>query len=134
MNHCLHVRKNACAYKSAPPVLFLKPLILIFGRKNATISINSLPPGKFYNPFLSSADFFQNQLFKKNHLGIPSECPEWIQIPKQMLDFLFNNVIFLFVTQPNHMLCVLKRTVYFEHPKHLLKLMQVLSKLMQIFS
>ena len=32
----------------------------------AYMCVNSLPPGKFFPAFLSSADFFQNQLFKKN--------------------------------------------------------------------
>ena len=37
-----------------------------------TIStINSLPPRKFFM-FLSSADFFQNQIFQKILSGIPS--------------------------------------------------------------
>ena len=37
------------------------------------------PRGNF--SFLSSADFFKNQLFRKIILGIPSECQtDWIQI------------------------------------------------------
>ena len=36
--------------------------------------------------FLSSADFFQNQCFKKNLTGIPSECQTaWIQIRSDIL-------------------------------------------------
>ena len=35
---------------------------------------NSLPPGKFFMLFLSSADFFQNQLFRKILSEVPSEC------------------------------------------------------------
>ena len=38
---------------------------------------NSLPTGEYWvilHVFLLSADFFQNQLFRKIILGLPSEC------------------------------------------------------------
>ena len=39
--------------------------------------------------FLSSADFFQNQLFRKIPSGIPSECQTgWIQIRPDVLSGL----------------------------------------------
>ena len=38
-------------------------------------------PWVMFSYFLSSADFFQNQLFRKILSGIPSECQAvWIQI------------------------------------------------------
>ena len=49
---------------------------------------NSLPPGKF-SCFLSSADFFENQLFQKFLSGIPPECQiVWIQIRPNILSGL----------------------------------------------
>ena len=51
--------------------------------------INSLPHGKTLRSFLSSADFFQNQLFRKILSGIPSECQAvWIQIRPDILSGL----------------------------------------------
>ena len=51
--------------------------------------LNSLPPGKFFHAFLSSADFFQNQVFRKIISGIPSECQtDWIQIRPDILSGL----------------------------------------------
>ena len=51
------------------------------------IQVNhTLTPWKFFYHFLSSADFFQNQLFRKNLSGIPSECQtDWIQIGPDIL-------------------------------------------------
>ena len=44
------------------------------------IILNSLHPGYFFI-FLSSADFFQNKLFRKLLSGLLSECkPFWIQV------------------------------------------------------
>ena len=43
----------------------------------------------FLHAFLSSADFFQNQLFQKTLSGIPSECQAvWIQIRPDILSGL----------------------------------------------
>ena len=45
-----------------------------------------MPSGKLFMLFLSSADFFQNQLFRKILSGIPSECQiAWIQIRPNVL-------------------------------------------------
>ena len=38
------------------------------------MTINSLAPCESFHAFLSSADYFQNQLFRKILSGIPSEC------------------------------------------------------------
>ena len=47
------------------------------------------PPSEIFHSFLSSADFFQNQLFRKNLSGIPSECQtDWIQIRPTILSGL----------------------------------------------
>ena len=49
---------------------------------------NSLSPGQFFM-FLSSADFFQNQLFRKILSGIPPECQtDWTQIRPNILSGL----------------------------------------------
>ena len=45
--------------------------------------------GNILNAFLSSADFFQNQLFRKILSGIPSECQtDWTQIRPDILSGL----------------------------------------------
>ena len=47
--------------------------------EEAAAYINYLPPGNFLM-LLSSADFFQNQHFRKILLGLSSECQtDWIQ-------------------------------------------------------
>ena len=50
-------------------------------RKEMTIfSLNSLPPWEIVHAYMSSADFFQNQFFRKVLSQIPSECQtDWIQ-------------------------------------------------------
>ena len=45
--------------------------------------------GKFFHAFLLSADFCQNQLFRKVLSGIPSECQtDWIKIRSDVLSSL----------------------------------------------
>ena len=52
-------------------------------------SFNSLSPGDFFILFLTSADFFQDQLFQKILSGIQSECQtDWIQIRPDLLSGL----------------------------------------------
>ena len=59
------------------------------GREDTEPVINSLHAVKFCMLFLSSADFFQNQLFRKILSGIPSEYQTvWIQIRPNMLSGL----------------------------------------------
>ena len=49
----------------------------------------ALYPLVILHALLSSADFFQNQLFRKILLGIPSECQaNWIQISPDILSGL----------------------------------------------
>ena len=44
---------------------------------------------EIFHAFLSTADFFQNQLFQKILSGIPSECQtDWIQIRPDVLSGL----------------------------------------------
>ena len=73
-----------------------------------------------FRAFLSSADFFQNQLFRKILSGIPSECqivfiqirPDvlsgliWVQTvcksyQQTTLGEIFYNTKFIFITQPS---------------------------------
>ena len=50
----------------------------------------SLPPWDILHAFLLSADFIQNQLFRKILSGIPSEYhSDWIQIRPKVLSILF---------------------------------------------
>ena len=50
---------------------------------------NSVALNPFFTFFLSSADFFQNQLFRKILSGISSECQtNWIQIRPEVLSDL----------------------------------------------
>ena len=63
---CTRVPKDTCAYNSAPPVQFIKLLTLIFWRKILALC----PLDKCSCFSLSSADFFQDQLFWKDHLSV----------------------------------------------------------------
>ena len=62
----------------------------IFLKNQSDLGLSSLPPGYFCMLFfLSSADFFQNQLFQKILSVIPSECQtDWIQIRPDILSGL----------------------------------------------
>ena len=45
------------------------------------VRVNSFFPFIIFDAFLSSADFFQNQLFRKILSGITSEChTDWVQV------------------------------------------------------
>ena len=49
----------------------------------------TLPPGKVFMFLVSSAEFFQNQLFRTFLSGIPSECQtDWIKIRTDILSGL----------------------------------------------
>ena len=50
------------------------------------LTLNSLPSGIFFHDFLSSADFFQNQLFRKIISGIPPESgfPQALEIMENL--------------------------------------------------
>ena len=55
-----------------------------------------ISPWEFFLALLSSADFFQNQLFRKILSGIPTECQtDWIQIRPDNFVGLDLNPIFL---------------------------------------
>ena len=61
------------------------PGALIFHMGNLFL----IAPWEIFHNFLSSADFFQNQLFRKIISGIPSECiTDWIQIRPNVLSGL----------------------------------------------
>ena len=65
---------------------------LSWAQKGKSSAFSSLLAGrlwKIFHTFLSSADLFQNQLFRKILSGIPSECQtDWIQIRPDVLSGL----------------------------------------------
>ena len=60
------------------------------------VLVDSLHSGYFFSCFSSSADFFLNQIFRKNISGLPSECQTvWIQIrPDVMSGLIWFQTVF----------------------------------------
>ena len=66
------------------PNLFINSILISLskhGSSRVKSQVLALHLGKFFMLFLSSADFFQNQLFRKILSGILSKCQtDWTQI------------------------------------------------------